>query len=200
MIRRLPFWPTLIVALAAALMIGLGIWQIQRAQWKEGLLAQYADAARRPPIGFPNVPPTDGSLLFRRASGMCLEPTIWSARAGSSRTGASGWRHLVLCRTGAEGPGMLVDMGWSNGYATPVGYTGGRVTGIIDSDRDHILMLVADTAAPGLAPSAVPSPANLPNNHRAYAVQWFLFAAVALVIYVVALRRRLVRPPAVERD
>ena len=61
---------------------------------------------------------------------------------------------------------------------------------MIDADRDHILLLVADTPAPGLAPSALPSPANIPNNHRAYAVQWFLFAAVALVIYGVALRRR----------
>ena len=29
------------------------------------------------------------------------------------------------------------------------------------------------------------------NNHMAYAVQWFLFAATALVIYAVALRRRM---------
>jgi surfeit locus 1 family protein len=30
----------------------------------------------------------------------------------------------------------------------------------------------------------------VPNNHLAYAVQWFLFAAVASVIYVLALRWR----------
>ena len=190
MTRRIPFWPTLVVALAVALMIGLGMWQIRRAHWKESLLAHYADAAGKPPVGFPAVPPTDGSLLFRRASGMCLTPTQWSARAGSNRAGASGWRHLALCRTGAEGPGMLVDMGWSSDFAAPVGWRGGPVRGIIDSDRDHILLLVSETPAPGLRASAPPSPANIPNNHRAYAVQWFLFALVALVIYAVALRRR----------
>lgn len=190
MMRRIPFWPTLVVGLAVALMVGLGVWQIRRAHWKESLLAHYADAAGRPAIAFPTVPPTDGSLLFRRASGMCLEPTGWSARAGNNRSGAPGWRHLALCRRGAEGPGMLVDMGWSHDFTAPAGWRGGRVSGIIDSDRDHILLLVSDTAAPGLEPSALPSPESIPNNHRAYAVQWFLFALVALVIYVVALRRR----------
>lgn len=195
MIRRIPFWPTLLVGLAVALMLGLGVWQIRRAHWKEALLAQYAAAEGRPPIGFPLVPPTDGSLLFRRASANCLEPTAWSARAGSNRSGEPGWRHLALCRRGAEGPGMLVDLGWSRDYTAPVGYRGGRVSGVIDSDRDHILLLVADTPAPGLQPSALPSPENIPNNHRAYAVQWFLFAAVALGIYLIALRRRDLRSP-----
>jgi surfeit locus 1 family protein len=194
-IRRIPFWPTLLVGLAVATMIGLGVWQIQRAKWKEALLAQYVTAAGRPPIAFPLVPPTDGSVLFRRASGNCLQATSWSARAGSNRAGEPGWRHLALCRRGAEGPGMLVDLGWSRDYAAPIGYRGGRVSGVIDADRDHILLLVADTPAPGLMPSALPSPENIPNNHRAYAVQWFLFAAVASVIYVVALRRRGSRAP-----
>jgi cytochrome oxidase assembly protein ShyY1 len=31
MIRRLPVLPTIIVAAAVALMIGLGIWQLQRS-------------------------------------------------------------------------------------------------------------------------------------------------------------------------
>jgi surfeit locus 1 family protein len=51
-------------------------------------------------------------------------------------------------------------------------------------------MLVSDRPAPGLTANAPPDPASVPNNHLAYAVQWFLFAAVAVVVYVVALRRR----------
>tara|TARA_B100000749_G_scaffold250516_1_gene215647 strand:+ start:41 stop:217 length:177 start_codon:yes stop_codon:yes gene_type:complete len=51
-------------------------------------------------------------------------------------------------------------------------------------------MLIARSAPPGLKPLAPPSVADLPNNHLAYAVQWFLFAAVAVVIYILALRRR----------
>jgi surfeit locus 1 family protein len=51
-------------------------------------------------------------------------------------------------------------------------------------------MLVADVPAPGLAASTPPDPAAIPNNHLAYAVQWFVFAGVALLIYGLALRRR----------
>lgn len=50
--------------------------------------------------------------------------------------------------------------------------------------------LVADPAAAGLVPLAKPDPRDLPNNHLSYAVQWFLFALTALVIYALALRRR----------
>ena len=40
MTRKLPLVPTILVAGAVAVMIGLGVWQLQRAKWKEGLLRQ----------------------------------------------------------------------------------------------------------------------------------------------------------------
>lgn len=51
------------------------------------------------------------------------------------------------------------------------------------------------------APSLQPSPLqveSIPNNHRSYAIQWFAFAAVLLIIYGVYLHhwRRLQRPGA----
>jgi surfeit locus 1 family protein len=51
-------------------------------------------------------------------------------------------------------------------------------------------MLVATQPAAGLEPSAPPSIIDVPNNHLAYAVQWFLFAGIAAIIYLLALRRR----------
>lgn len=192
--KKPPLVPTLIVGLAVAAMIALGFWQLRRAQWKEALLSRYAAAERLPAVAWPRTPPADGSLLFRRASGFCLQVTGWSARSGHNRAGQPGWRHIASCRTGAEGPGMQVDMGWSKDSAAPRGWSGGPVSGVIDRDRDHLILLVSETAAPGLEPSAKPSPADIPNNHRAYAVQWFLFAGVALVIYGLALRRRLSAP------
>jgi len=51
--------------------------------------------------------------------------------------------------------------------------------------------LVADPPMAGLEASARPDPSELPNNHLSYAGQWFLFALVALVIYGLALRKRL---------
>ena len=52
-------------------------------------------------------------------------------------------------------------------------------------------MLVADRPAPGLRASARPSPDTVSNNHLFYAAQWFFFAVAALVIYALALRKRL---------
>ena len=190
--KRIPLIPTLIVAAAIATMIGLGIWQLHRAEWKKELLARYEVNSRLPPVAFPKVPtPADEALLFRRANGYCLQPKAWTASSGRNRSGESGWRHMVRCSTGVEGPGLSIDLGWSKSGDTPKGYRGGPVSGVIGPDRDHILMLVADHPAPGLGPSALPSLDDIPNNHLAYAVQWFLFAAVALVIYAIALRRRL---------
>ena len=42
----------------------------------------------------------------------------------------------------------------------------------------------------GLEQLAAPDPNDLPNNHLMYAGQWFFFALTALVIYVLALRKR----------
>lgn len=189
--KRLRLLPTLIVAAAVVLMIGLGIWQIHRADWKAELLARYQSNRHLPPIAYPAVPtPADRSLLFRRASGHCLAPVSWSARAGRNRAGEPGWNHMLLCRTGAEGPGMAIDLGWSRGSDSPRAYKGGYVSGVIAASSQHIIMLVADNPASGLQPSAPPSMADIPNNHLAYAVQWFLFAAVAVVIYGFAVRRQ----------
>src|SRR3954454_19640952 len=104
MTRRLPLIPTIIVAAAVAFMIGLGVWQIRRAQWKEGLLGRYAQADALPPITWPTVPLKSEQLpLFRHATGMCLKPIGQRAVAGENRVGESGYAHIVDCATGAEG-------------------------------------------------------------------------------------------------
>ena len=192
MIRRLPVIPTIVVAVAVAVMIGLGIWQLQRAKWKEGLLARYAQSARLPPIEFPTVPARDDQLpLFRHATGNCLRIVGQRAQAGENRSGEPGYVHIVDCATGAEGPGMSVEVGWSKDPNAKVNWAGGLASGIIGPDREMRMRLVAASAPPGLEPTAPPSLSSIPNNHRSYALQWFAFALTALVIYVLAVRTRL---------
>jgi surfeit locus 1 family protein len=192
MMRRLPILPTIVVAAAVALMIGLGVWQLQRAKWKEGLLARYAQAEQLPPIEFPTVPVRDDQLpLFRHATGVCLRTVGRRAQAGENRSGEPGYVHIVDCATGAEGPGMSVEVGWSRDPNAKVNWAGGPVSGIIGPDRAMRMRLVAASAPPGLEPSAPPSLASIPNNHRSYALQWFAFALIALVIYGLAVRKRL---------
>jgi surfeit locus 1 family protein len=190
--RRLPVIPTIIVALAVATMIGLGIWQLQRAKWKEGLLARYAQAQKLPPITWPTIPLKDAQLpFFRHATGVCLRPIGKRAVAGENRAGEVGYVQIVDCATGAEGPGMSVEVGWSKDPNAKVNWPGGLVSGMIAPDRRTRMRLVAASPPPGLQASAPPSLDTIPNNHLSYAIQWFAFAATALVIYALAVRKRL---------
>ena len=198
--RRLPLLPTLVVAAAVATMIGLGIWQLQRAGEKERLLADYAQAASLPALdldpllarGGTRLPP----LAFRRVLVTChaegVEPQL---RGGRSRAGATGYSRLVPCRPGAAGLArrLLVDAGWAALPERGSRLTlDGTVAGTLGPVREDgpIVVTAADTRPP-LQPSAPPSLDEIPNNHLAYAFQWFFFAAAALVIYALALRRRL---------
>ena len=110
-------------------------------------------------------------------------------------SGEPGYVHIIDCATGAEGPGMSVEVGWSKEPNAKVIWAGGPVSGIIGPDRHTRMRLVAGSSPPGLEPSAPPSVASIPNNHRSYALQWFSFALIALVIYVLALRKRLKGQP-----
>ena len=195
MIRKLPILPTMLVALAVAAMIALGVWQLQRAKWKEDLIARYQAAQKLPPISFPTGPVADDQLpLFRYATGLCLRPVAKRSTAGRNLAGESGYAHIVDCMTGAEGPGMSVEVGWSKNPNVAIQWRCGPVSGIIAPDSRTRMRLVAATAPPGLLPSAPPSVDSVHNNHRYYAWQWFLFALIALVIYVLALRGRRSKP------
>ena len=202
MMPRFPLIPTVVVALAIAAMIALGVWQLERRGEKARVLATYAANLGKPEIAFPRLPVGDENL-FRAAHAMCLEAIGWKSQGGRSASGANGFRHIAECRTGAEGPVLLVDVGVSRDPMFKPAWKGGEVTGIITQAPDHRpmlagmfsnqprqLMLVSAKAAPGLEPTDRPSLDSVPNNHLAYAVQWFLFAAVAAIIYVLALKWR----------
>lgn len=203
MTRRLPVVPTIIVLLAALLMARLGFWQIHRLHEKEALLARYAANAAKPPLSFAAQFPVDDDALYRRTSANCLEVVGWKAEAGRAVDGTPGWRHIASCRTGAEGPGIAIDVGISS-VPSPPAWTGGAVRGritwassgapliarLVSTPPAPSPMIVSEIAAPGLLPAAQPNPADIPNNHLSYAVQWFIFAALALIVYGVALRQR----------
>jgi len=201
--RRVPIVATLIVGIAIAVMIKLGLWQLQRASDKNALIARYATAANLPEMAFPETA-TGDVMLFRRAGALCIEPVAHKVEGGLNARGDAGWRHIVSCRTGAEGPGLTVDIGWSREFGIVPVWKGGPVRGIISRQPDHRslfarafgrgkapgLMLVLSNPAGGLEASALPSINDVPNNHLAYAVQWFVFAAIAAAIYALALWRR----------
>lgn len=192
MIRRLPVIPTIVVLAAVAMLIGLGAWQLQRARWKDAIIARYAAAEKLPPIIWPTDSLRDDQLpLFRHATGNCLNVVARRTAAGANVGGESGFLHIVDCRAAAEGPGMSVELGWSKDPNAKIVWSGGLVSGIIAPDRQSRMRLVAAAPPPGLEQSAPPSLAAIPQNHRGYAATWFAFAAIALLIYALALRKRL---------
>jgi cytochrome oxidase assembly protein ShyY1 len=200
--RRLPVIPTILVAGAVAVMIGLGIWQLQRAAWKDRLVADYAAAASLPALDLDpllaRAPAQLPPLAFRRVLVTCralqVEPTL---RGGRGRDGRGGYAHFVPCRPGADGLAgrLLVNAGWAplpeHGARLSLdGITAGQLGAVRD---DGPIILTSATAVPPLLPGAAPTIDEIPQNHRAYAAQWFFFAIIAAVIYGLALRRR--RPP-----
>ncbi len=190
MIRKLPIIPTILVGLAVAVMIGLGIWQLQRRAEKDALLATYRAAEGKPPIGWPSIPPKEPLPFFRHATGNCLQVVGFRTTAGQNLKAEPGYLVIADCRTGAEGPGLSVELGWSKDPNAGRDFRGGLVSGMIAPDRLTRMRLVAATPGPGLAASAPPSPETIPNNHLSYAIQWFLFAGIAAIIYLLALRQR----------
>jgi surfeit locus 1 family protein len=196
MTRRALVVASVLVAAALAVMISLGAWQLKRAKWKERLLASYAQAEQLPPITWPTTPLRNDQLpLFRHATGVCLRPVGKRAVAGENAAGETGYVQIVDCATGAEGPGMSVEVGWSKNPNAKVNWPGGLVSGIIVPDRHSRMRLVAASAPPGLEPSKPPEASSVspvtPAGHRGYAATWFSLAAVALIIYGLALRKRL---------
>lgn len=185
MSRRVPILPTIVVIAAATVMVALGFWQLDRYEEKTALIARYqATFGNAAAVPFPASDQAAAGVLYRRSAVDCTTVLAMSAVNGTRADGAKGWAHKALCRT-PPGQDVSVALGFSNVSQTPA-WQGGPVAGIIAPGP----RLVADPPQAGLEPLAKPDPGDLPNNHLAYAVQWFLFAATALVIYALALHRR----------
>lgn len=181
----IPLLPTLLVAAAVALMIALGIWQLGRAQWKDALLDRYGQAAAMPsPVAWPRGEREAEAVLFRSSSLICDRVLSRRVTAAASAQGRRGLAQIALCALDGGGEGEVA-LGWSRDLVEPP-WGGGPVSGIIAPGP----RLVAIPPQAGLEALAPPDPADIPNNHLAYAGQWFFFALTAIVIYVLALRRR----------
>ncbi|WP_120716102.1 SURF1 family protein [Tsuneonella amylolytica] len=196
MSRRFPVVATLVVALAVAAMIALGFWQLNRLHAKEALLARYATAESiSADAQLPASPEDRTHVWFRHTRLDCRGEGETQPRAGENASGEVGWAHWAGCTTKEGDLPVMVNLGWS---AEPrvVRYAFTQVEGTIAPDGIDGPRVVADRPIAGLQPSARPDPRSVPNNHLSYAVQWFLFALTALVIYILAVRKRWRSTPA----
>ncbi len=193
--RGLPLVPTIFFLCALPLLIGLGLWQLQRATWKEQLLRQFATAETAPPLDI-GADRLRSDMGFR-AVRVILDcpPQKPSVRAGRNRAGQAGFAYQMHCRT-AGGDLIAHVIGWSNrpddDFGPPLKSSNRfKAAGmLVETGRDDPRFdLVSARAVPPLKPVAPPSPDSIPNNHRGYAVQWFAFALVLCVIYGLFVRR-----------
>jgi surfeit locus 1 family protein len=200
--------PTMLVALAITTMIGLGVWQLQRKGTNEALLRQVSANSTKPAIAYPALGPVDASSLHRKSAVTCLRVVRWIEDSGSDTSGKTGTRYLAECVTGAEGPGALIVAGIANQPNEKMSWNGGLVEGVITTEPDRQSM-IAKLFGPervlrpmlvsrkGLGGLRAPEPPSLSKirtkiaNNGSYAVQWFLFAAAAAIIYGLALRKKM---------
>ena len=151
MSRKLPLVPTILVGLAVAVMIGLGIWQLERRKEKEALLATYA-RCREPAADRLAVGAAQGAAAAVPLGHRQLPVGGRLPDRGRPEPAAASPGYLIIadCRTGAEGPGVAVELGWSKNPNAGRAYRGGLVSGVIAPDRVSRMRLVAATPGPGL--------------------------------------------------
>lgn len=193
MIRKLPILPTLIVLIAAGIMVRLGFWQIERLQEKQAMLADYQAAlGLSAVVDFQSDLLVDGPGYYRRVLLQCTSDNRDKLVSGRNGNGQAGWAHQFGCEFPYRLKGSAkadVVIGWSP-QPQPVNWNGGKVLGTLVPSTGPVHRVIADPPLADLQPNAKPDPGNIPNNHLSYAVQWFAFALVALVIYALALRKR----------
>lgn len=104
--------PTLITLPIVLLCLGLGVWQIRRLHWKEGLIAQREETLKAPPVALPQALAEAQALEWRRvvASGIFLNDKESRLHAIAPQ-GEAGFDVLTpLRQTG--GQIVLVDRGF----------------------------------------------------------------------------------------
>ncbi len=214
-LRRL-VGPTLITCVMLAILVGLGVWQVERLHWKLGLLAQIDHAEAAPPEPLRGVPDQ-----FTKVSATGVLRSDLRAYYGYDVHGTTEGSQLIepLDRPGQDP--VLVNLGWvPEGFSTPIGGPAtiagyvrlpaepGLFTPAPDIAHRHFFNLDPPVigAALGLARVAPftliamgqggpPEPASAlprpPNDHLGYALTWFGLAVTLVVTYALFVRKAL---------
>ena len=214
---RLILAATLLVA-GFAVFVGLGIWQLQRLEWKQGILAEIEAQIGAEPVALP-ADPTPGTDKYR--------PVTVAGTFGpeellvlvSSKDYGPGFRAISPFVT-ADGRRILVDRGFlpTAMRESPRSHGAAEITGNLhwpdersgstpEDDvagnwwyardvakmaatlgTEPVLVFARTQTDPGLLPMPVTTEA-IRNKHFEYAMTWFLFAATWVMMTGFALWR-----------
>lgn len=106
--------PTLFTAAALTVLLGLGVWQVQRMHWKAGLIEKLEARADAPPVAPPAASDDLSGFEYRRVR---LQGVFRHDRefylVGRSLRGQAGLHVLTPLEPDGGGPAVLVDRGWA---------------------------------------------------------------------------------------
>ncbi len=133
---RPQLWPSLTTALALAVLVAMGSWQLERLQWKRDLIAEMTQRMAGPAVALPPAPVDAAALRYRpiRIQGRFRHDRelYLEARSHQGRPGL----HLVTPLVLDDGRVVLIDRGWvppdrRRPETRPEGQIGGQVAGSV---------------------------------------------------------------------
>lgn len=210
MLRRMIF-PLALGLVGCAILISLGIWQMQRLAWKEAMLAEIEAKIHNAPLALPEAPdPARDRYLAVIAQGAFTGQVALVIT--SSRDGVAGVRVIEAFQTDT-GRKVLVDRGFlpDEERTRAFAVEPAAVTGNLDWPRETdsytpppdaktglwfardvpamakalgtepTLIVAVGPVVDGIAPMPVDTSA-IPNDHKGYAITWFSLAVVWAVM------------------
>jgi surfeit locus 1 family protein len=109
---RPQLWPSVAAAVALAVLLALGSWQVERLHWKEALIAERAAQLAAPPEPLPAQTDDWRAWDFRRVSVAGEfrheEEQLYGIEAVEGRVG----HHVLTPLVRPDGSALLVDRGW----------------------------------------------------------------------------------------
>ena len=158
-------WPGLFTLLGLAILIGLGVWQLDRLAWKEGLIAEVSARAAAPPIPAPpeadwaKLAPDDYEYRHVRLEGVyefARQVLVFRALDDPrGRFGGPGYLVLTPLRL-ADGAYVIVNRGFvpqdqRDRFAVPADRASGEVatTGLMRSSESRTWFTPSDDPARG---------------------------------------------------
>lgn len=199
--------PLLFGLAGVAVLVWLGVWQMQRLAWKTEILDGIAARLAADPVPVPPVPaPERDAYLKVTADGEIGRGEL--AVYTSNPPHGVGYR-VIVPLTMEDGRTILLDRGFvpiaekdAARHLGPIRVEGTLVwpqeTDSFTSEPDREkniwfardvplmaealgtlpVMLVSASSNPSGTPTPMPATINIPNDHLQYAITWFLLAAV----------------------